>query len=369
MRPMIDQMFSGGRGGPDASAAVEAIEERTFSEHPDLVAKGALSTTRQELTGAAADNCPTIKKLSETFKAAQFNTLPPRAALEKKLNSSFSDLQMLNPDPSIPLAKTTFHNILPTLYALPRRPLSAGVVDSFLSATEDVLPLFPPAELFLFIDLWRLSLSHNASKPPTASYGLVPNTVFPQLVDEFLALGDKNETDRALSMTLLKLFCNALSFDSVATFLLDGEKGRREALIGFMVRGLLSEDRGVKTLAVDLAGGIASLGQGGEEAEIELLSALIEGIRRESSDLKLCTSTLLTFYYTLRRKVLTRGQVYKLGVTLAIVLSRSKHREGLSELLQALEVGDLIREKEALEIVKGEKEMRTLLDELARMSG
>ncbi|WWD22420.1 hypothetical protein CI109_106911 [Kwoniella shandongensis] len=177
------------------------------------------------------------------------------------------------------------------------------LVERWIGATHSLLESLKAQESFPVIDLWRVGLL----KAPIASLlalRLSPTaqpTTIPNPVSTIFALATNTLTESSTAtpkpflITVLRFATNLLASHELANLILaqDGHNEIQESLVSLLVESLLHPDVGVRTAAggVGLNMGIWRQGSsGGEDGkavvdwEVEMVSALVEGIDRETDE-------------------------------------------------------------------------------------
>ena len=183
------------------------------------------------------------------------------------------------------------------------KPLSslAPMLTEWANASTTLASALPIEQLFPMVDLWRLgflstTLGTWVSEELVRTPGATSNIIY-----EFLNKAESKPLPRPFVLTLLKCFSNAFGTPALSQRLL-APGPLREKLTDLAISQLLEEDSLVRTTAASLVFNIASsvqaqrvdIGKGGFfpqtpmgvdiEWEIEVVSAVIEGIRREEGE-------------------------------------------------------------------------------------
>lgn len=178
---------------------------------------------------------------------------------------------------------------LPSPPAVSTTPLPPTFLDEWTHATEDAMNVLPPNEWFPLLDLLRIGLARDLDRLALK---------FEYLLGTILAKVVAVPTmTKPLLLTSLKVISNALPSPVLTEGLL--EPSRKEGVISIVVAGLLEQDKGLRSAAAGLAWSLAgrivksrTTGQSGEEGEVELVSALVEALERESESIDVGTSRL-----------------------------------------------------------------------------
>lgn len=238
-----------------------------------------------------------------------FRTIASLDAVVTKL-SHFIDSSELRVEEKARIKDTIESTILPflKLQTLPSgkstvKPLSslAPMLAEWTDASKTLISALSTEQLFPVVDLWRIgflsttvgmwvSEEHAGTPGPTSS-----------IISDFLNKAESKPLPRAFVLTLLKCFSNAFGTPALSRRLL-APGPLREKLTDLAISQLLEEDNLVRTTAASLIFNIASSTQAQRadtaknnlvpqahagvdvEWEIEALSAVIEGIRREESE-------------------------------------------------------------------------------------
>lgn len=175
-----------------------------------------------------------------------------------------------------------------------------SLIVKWTSATTALLSSLQPAETFPVIDLWRVGLL-NPRVSSALSLKLSPKAAGAEPIGPILALAAKSiqaqgaSTPRPLVLTTLRLATNLLAPLPLANLLLSAGAPRQADLLAVLVDSLLHKEVSVRKAAADVAVNAAiwrhrvSKENKSEDEdavhgdwEVELLSALLEGIGREA---------------------------------------------------------------------------------------
>ena len=183
------------------------------------------------------------------------------------------------------------------------KPLSslAPMLTEWTDASKTLISTLPTEQLFPVVDLWRIGflsltvgtwVSEVHASTPAATSGII---------SEFLNKAQLKPLPRSFVLTLLKCLCNTFCTPVLSQRLLSPGP-LRDKLTDLAISQLLEKDNMVRTTAASLVFNIASSTQvqrtdagkidfslqtySGVDAEweIEAVSAVIEGIRREESE-------------------------------------------------------------------------------------
>jgi hypothetical protein len=179
---------------------------------------------------------------------------------------------------------------------------NAAVIDKWTTTTTSLLEKLNPAAVFPVIDLWRLGLLNNTVVAQLvarlSSGGAQPLSAVLSLTARALK-ADIAGAPRPLLLTALRLTTNLLSPLPLANVILGAQSELQTDLFAVLVDALLHPEISVRKAAADVAvnaaawrhrvakaceaAGGASDEDGLEaEWEVELLTALLEGIGREA---------------------------------------------------------------------------------------
>jgi len=223
------------------------------------------------------------------------------------------------------------------------KPLSSlsPLLTEWVDASKLLISALPTEQLFPVIDLWRIGfLSATVGAWVSEEYANNPG-VTSSIIFEFLKKAELKPLPRSLVLTLFKCFSNALGSLPLSRQLL-APGPLREKLTDLSISQLLEEDHQVRATAASLTFNIASCAQAqrteagknnslpqihpGPDAEweIEVVSAVIEGIKREESE----------------------EIFHRLVASLGFLLRLSPAYENqLSQLLEVFQVRKLLEEK------------------------
>jgi len=183
------------------------------------------------------------------------------------------------------------------------KPLSslAPILTEWADASKTLISALPTGQLFPVVDLWRIGfLSTTVGTWVSEEHANTPGATS-SIISEFLNKGEFKPLPRSFVVTLLKCFSNAFGTPALSQRL-STPSPLREKLTDLAISQLLEEDSLVRTTAASLVFNIASSIQAQRadtgkndfvpqthagvdvEWEIEVVSAVIEGIRREESE-------------------------------------------------------------------------------------
>ncbi|KAF8073406.1 PPPDE putative peptidase domain-containing protein [Lyophyllum atratum] len=315
---------------------------------------------------------PAVQALS--LNPILFTQVPAIDTVLTKL-STFIDS---TPWPSIPqtpaqVKQTLTETVAPYLKARfsksptttsPKLPSATpALLTSWSQATSALTTALPTPSLFPLVDLWRLALLDpsvgNWSAPSSPSD---PIHLFIDKATAALRDPGPAENPRNYLLTVLRLLSNAFATPALAQQLL---LTTRAQLGGVLVPSLLHADAAVRTAAAGLMFNVAAFLQKGrvgggndtskrdgledEEWEVEMVSAVVEALERETA---------------------SEDVVHRLTASLAFLLRLSPaYDEQIAPLLEVLQARDVLRRK----LGKGgcgeegvrKKEVRRLVEEVA----
>lgn len=179
------------------------------------------------------------------------------------------------------------------------------LVDKWTTSTNALLRTLKPADTFPLNDLWRVGLL-NPRVSSALALCLSPSTTRPQPLGPILSLTantlktEASATPRPLLLTTLRLATNLLAPLPLANLVLSPGAALQPDLVTVLIEALLHPEVSVRKAAADVAVNAAGWrhrvskerarleGESGEDDfgneadwEVELLSALLEGIGRE----------------------------------------------------------------------------------------
>lgn len=183
------------------------------------------------------------------------------------------------------------------------KPLSslAPMLVKWTDASKTLISALPAEQLFPVVDLWRIGfISTPVGVWVSGELASAPG-ITSSIIDEFLRKTEPKPLPRSFIRTLLKCLSNAFGVSSLSRRLLTPGP-LRDKLTDLAISQLLEEQTQIRTAAASLLFNIASCvqtqrGEMGEddsipqfhagldaEWEVEVVSAVIEGIRREESE-------------------------------------------------------------------------------------
>ncbi|KXN84609.1 Desumoylating isopeptidase 1 [Leucoagaricus sp. SymC.cos] len=275
-----------------------------------------------------------------------------------------------------PYLKARFSSakVLPngTTASAPLVSSTPAMLTTWISATAALIGVLPADVLFPLIDMWRLSFLDPAtgswaSAPSTSQCGGLISAVASKTLEALQ--NESSKGTRNYILTALRMLCNTFSNTALARKTLT-DVTIRPTLTSVVVQGLLHEDAPVRTAAASLTFNVGAWLQSGrieavrtgkgiqpdaigedEDWEIELISAIIEAIGRETGNEEV---------------------VHRLTAALAVFLRLSpRYDDQLKPLLDVLQVQDTLKNK----LRKGDgwegeggvrkKELRLLIAEVA----
>ncbi|BGP39392.1 hypothetical protein JCM10449v2_003330 [Rhodotorula kratochvilovae] len=293
---------------------------------------------------------PALKKLAHNLRPVTSTAFPPVPALKKKLEEALrgSDAETVDV-----LAK----RVPQYLAALPAPPaaaptsaLPAGLLDTWLPATLRFLQSAAPASSkFPVLDLLRLALARDharlADQPAFVAF-------LPSLVAHLASSQDHDAPDRSYLLTSLRTLSNALVAPPLAARVLAPDA--LPALTRLVLRALLDpEDAKLRAAGAGTAWSVvarvfaarvgegegeaagvereeehamgAEGGQGGEEWEAEMASAVVEALAKETESVEV---------------------IHRLAATLGLLLYQSPYFDEVTALLEVLEADATLKQKE-----------------------
>lgn len=238
-----------------------------------------------------------------------FRTIPSLDAVANKL-SYFIDTSKLQVEEKAKIKDTIESATLPFLKlqitssgkSTVKPPSSlAPMLTEWTDASKALISALPREQLFPVVDLWRLGFL-SITVGTWVSEGLVDTPgVTSSIISEFLTQAEFKPLPRPFILTLLRCFSNAFGTPALSRRLL-APSTLREKLTDLAISQLLEEDNLVRTTAASLVFNIASSTQGQRadtggntsvpqtptevdvEWEIEVVSAVVEGIKREENE-------------------------------------------------------------------------------------
>lgn len=175
------------------------------------------------------------------------------------------------------------------------------ILTEWAVASKTLISALPTEQLFPVVDLWRIGfLSPVVGAWVSEAPGSTPSATS-SMISEFLHKAQSKPLPRSFVLTLLKFLCNAFGTPALSQRLLSPGP-LRDKLTDLVVSQLLEEENQVRTTAASLIFNIAcstqmdraGAGKGecnlqiysgvDAEWEIEIVSAVIEGIRREKNE-------------------------------------------------------------------------------------
>lgn len=263
-------------------------------------------------------NLPNIQKLS--LKPILFTQVPAVDNVVSKLFSFIDEVSWpatVNPTPDQikSVISKSFAPYLKVRFTSPKAPPNGvtasaapisstpAMLHSWNQATAALITVLPAEVLFPLIDMWRLAsldpaTGSWATAPSTSPWGGPIGAILPKAI-EVLQSGSTKGTRNYL-LTVLRLLCNAFSSPALSRALLTDSRAKPN-LTSVLVQSLLYEDAVVGTAAASLAFNVGAWLQSGrveavkngrdiradvlgedEEWEIELVSAVVEALGRET---------------------------------------------------------------------------------------
>ncbi|KAJ8691197.1 hypothetical protein PTI98_010795 [Pleurotus ostreatus] len=234
-------------------------------------------------------------------------------------------------------------------------PIDPSMLTAFTRATEVLVGALKVEELFPLADMWRLAFLD----PRVGQFLATQNSQTPNPIEVFLAKqtnsNNSNDastsapTSRNYTLVLLRLLANAFSSPEFALLMMKSRR-LKDAWTPLLVGALLHADAGVRTAAASLAFNAGAYGltqrlnpkpnpnspptsssssssaeeDGDGEWEVELASALVEAIDRETAN---------------------EDVVHRLVAALAALLRLSPFHEQLGGLLEVLQAKEVLKRK------------------------
>ncbi|KAL4258141.1 DeSI family protein [Pleurotus pulmonarius] len=278
--------------------------------------------------GTGAGDVEDVLKAKDALTSRVVPFLKARAAL---LSSSTSPKSPLNN------AKSPLNKSNPNPLTI---PLDPSTLAAFARATSTLAGALPADQLFPLVDMWRLALLDARVGTFVSTRGEDnPISVF---LAKLSTSNDSNNANDASTrnyvLVLLRLLANAFASPDLARRMMQpsesmngvvgGMGGLRDAWTPLLVGALLHADPGVRTAAASLAFNAAatddSAGADDSEWALELASALVEAIERETTN---------------------EDVVHRLVAALAALVRLSPAHEELTSLLEVLQARDVLRRK------------------------
>lgn len=260
--------------------------------------------------------------------------------------SHFIDSSQLPEEEKINTKNTIGATILPFLKlqtpSTGKSPIKAlsslsPMLTEWSDSSKLLISALPIEQLFPVVDLWRMGFLNTAVGTWVSENVSAPGTI----ISEFLRKTELKPLPRSFVLTLLKCFSNALSALPLSQRLL-APGPLREKLTDFAISQLLEKDDQIRATAASMIFNIASYTQvqrveAGKndfvprvpanfdaEWEMEVVSAVIEGVRREENE------------EILHRLVASLGFLLR---------SPPAYESQLSQLLEVFQVRKLLEEK------------------------
>ena len=174
----------------------------------------------------------------------------------------------------------------------------APMLTKWTDTSKMLISALPSEQLFPVVDLWRIGfLSTTVGTWVSGEHTVTPD-ITTSIIDELLRKAEQKPLPRSFTITLLKCFSNAFGVLPLSRRLLVPGP-LREKLTDLAISQLLEEEDQIRAAAASLVFNIASCVQKMRaedetipqfhvgfdvEWEIEVVSAVIEGIRREGSE-------------------------------------------------------------------------------------
>lgn len=176
---------------------------------------------------------------------------------------------------------------------------TSSMLSSWSLATSVVIIVLPVDALFPLIDMWRLTFLDPAtclwaSSASASAYGGLIQTIVSRALDVLgIVTWEISKGARNYVLTVLRLICNLFSSVVLTRRILTDET-LRGTLTGVLAESLASVDVSVRTAASSVAFNMAAWlqdgrtkgteGEGDREWEMELISAVVEGLGHEMSN-------------------------------------------------------------------------------------
>lgn len=304
---------------------------------------------------------PALRKLAGQLDPVTFTPFPPLAKLTAKLEASCPGSSAL-PKATV---DTLTKRVPSYLAGLPvpsgSAPLPVGLLDAWLPATLTAAQSLPVVDRFPVVDLVRLALARDADRLAAA-----PSFVawLPSLVSHLAHDLDLDDPDRPYLLTALRVVSNALVSSRmtarlfapdclpdvtrlVLRALLDPQDPKmRSAGAGTawsVVARVYAARVGDGGLSVEVGEQHALGGQGGEEWEAEMASAVLEALAKQTESLDGGGS--LVIFLGLVLAYASGSPVYRLAATLGLLLFQSPYTDEICALLEVLDVGATLGRK------------------------
>jgi hypothetical protein len=177
----------------------------------------------------------------------------------------------------------------------------APMLTEWTDASIKLISVLPTEQLFPIVDLWRIGFLSTTVGTWVSEGHIGTPRVTRSIISELLKKAEPKPLPRAFVLTLLKCFSNAFGTLAFSRQLLTPGP-LREKLTDFAISQLLEEDGPIRAAAASLVFNIAASTQTQRtdarksnpvppsyagldtEWEIEVVSAIVEGIRREENE-------------------------------------------------------------------------------------
>ena len=239
------------------------------------------------------------------------------------------------------------------------KPLSslAPMLVEWTDDSKTLVSALPTEQLFPVVDLWRIGFLSTEVGAWISGVDYSAPEIADSIIHEFLKKAELKPLPRSFIITLLKCFSNAFGVFPLSRRLL--EPGPlRDKLTDLAISQLLEEEKQIRAVAASLVFNMVSstqtqraeTGKNGSipqshtefniEWETEVLSAVIEGIRREESE------EIRKFSASFEGSLNQNHPVHRLVASLGFLLRLSPAYENqLSQLLEVFQVRKLLEEK------------------------
>ncbi|KDQ06791.1 hypothetical protein BOTBODRAFT_39329 [Botryobasidium botryosum FD-172 SS1] len=346
-----------GANAPELRTQVDLLLFQAFPPHPHtkLPLRTLISFPLTPITFRNPPDLNTVSnKLISFIDALAPGGLPDSANVKKVVTTSF-----------VPELVTRFPSTKTPSTPSPGA-ISGSTLKEWSSATASLVKALPPAQLFPLVDLWRLAvLVLPSSSSVSAEVGTLPMALG-AADDIFRKTIRTPNAPKPLLLTALRLAANVLAANDTGNLLFRGPAGS-ELVMGLATTGLLHADAGVRTAAASIAfnvataryarrraamqapqsGGGSDGDDGGADLEVEMVSALVEAIGRETG---------------------SEEVVYRLVGALGLTILYSPHFEGeIGPLLAVLGAKDVLEGRLSSGSVVVRTEVKSLVKEVAQV--
>ncbi|KAK4047933.1 hypothetical protein OIV83_005117 [Microbotryomycetes sp. JL201] len=301
---------------------------------------------------------PELQALSRTLAPVTFATFPALPTLEAKLQETLSASILQADDRELLSSRTIKYlsSLPPSPSKPPNSPLDPSHLAEWSRATLAALDSVEPSRIFPILDTHRLALARDAKR-------LAQSPTYAQFLETLVQKFSNDDRlikcqDRAVLLTLIRLFSNSLVEQNLAAVLLMPKNVQvRSGVVQLGVRGLLSHETSVRTAAAGFSWSVVGRiydarergvqGMEDEDFVVEWASALVEAIGREQEVQVL----------------------HRLVASLALLYYKTPYVENLKSLLQVLDLTAIFgakidvvaSHKDDKQVVQLMTELRTLL--------